>query len=302
MKNMLIMTVGIPGSGKTTWAEKFANERPAMKIYSSDKLRQEMFDCTYTKEENRALFAELHKRVRQDLAEGHSVIFDATNISCKKRMAFLNEISDIQCDKIAAVMATPFTDCVQNDSKRGRHVGYDVICNMYKHWETPYHFEGWDAIWLLRDQNEKVLWPSEYLRYDQNNPHHDFTLGDHMSNTLKYVSEHLPMLKIKNNALLDAAYFHDVGKPFCRVDKNNISHYPNHANVGAYDALSLYGLSLEASALITYHMAPLSWTHSKDPNKTRNKYKRLWGEEFFNNIMLLNEADVKGGKKHEDTI
>jgi hypothetical protein len=28
-----------------------------------------------------------------------------------------------------------------------------------------------------------------------------------------------------------------------------------------------------------------------DNEKTRNKYKNLWGEEDYNNILLLHEAD-----------
>jgi len=29
----------------------------------------------------------------------------------------------------------------------------------------------------------------------------------------------------------------------------------------------------------------------KKIEKQRKKYKKLWGEEFYNNLMILNEAD-----------
>jgi hypothetical protein len=44
------------------------------------------------------------------------------------------------------------------------------------------------------------------------------------------------------------------------------------------------------AVLIRWHMQPYFW--EKDNNtKSQNKYRRLWGEELYNDIMLLHEAD-----------
>lgn len=39
---VLILTIGIPGSGKTTWARKYAAEHPFTYVVSTDELRKEL--------------------------------------------------------------------------------------------------------------------------------------------------------------------------------------------------------------------------------------------------------------------
>ena len=47
---------------------------------------------------------------------------------------------------------------------------------------------------------------------------------------------------------------------------------------------------LYISSLICYHMMP--YVFEKSNEKTVERYKNLWGEEFYNDIMRLHEADV----------
>ena len=47
---------------------------------------------------------------------------------------------------------------------------------------------------------------------------------------------------------------------------------------------------LYISSLICYHMMP--YVFEKGNEKTIERYKNLWGEEFNNDIMRLHEADV----------
>jgi len=41
---------------------------------------------------------------------------------------------------------------------------------------------------------------------------------------------------------------------------------------------------------INYHMLPFNWTNTKELNRA----KKMFGEEKFNNLMLLHEADIQG--------
>ena len=49
---------------------------------------------------------------------------------------------------------------------------------------------------------------------------------------------------------------------------------------------------LEILALIQWHMFPYFW--EKDNNtKMQSKYKKLWGDELYDKIMLLHKADME---------
>lgn len=83
----IIMLVGLAGAGKSTYAKTL---RGNYAIHSSDDLRKEMFgdENENSKENNEKLFTELHKRIKDDLRKGVNVIYDATNLNRKRRIAF----------------------------------------------------------------------------------------------------------------------------------------------------------------------------------------------------------------------
>ena len=48
---------------------------------------------------------------------------------------------------------------------------------------------------------------------------------------------------------------------------------------------------LYVAQLIRWHMQPYFW--EKDNNeKLQNKYRKLWGEDLYNDIMQLHAADL----------
>lgn len=286
----LNMLVGLPGSGKSTYAEMHSAE---YEIHSSDRLRKELLGDINDQTKNDKIFQELHRRIRADLKAGKKVMYDATNIKYKRRMAFLRELKDIDCKKTALIFATPYETCLRQNWMRERKVPDEVLDRMYRGWQTPYYFEGWDEIKVIshfdscKSQAQHII---NWYGYNQNSPYHKNTLGKHMALCGEYI------LKKNGNHFDDiynAAVYHDCGKPYCRTtDDNGISHYYNHEYVGAYDALSLHGLSLLASVCINYHMLPMFWNAMEDSTNVREKYKKLWGDKLYNNILLLHEADV----------
>ena len=76
----LVLTVGLPGSGKSTFCRKLARATGAL-ILESDALRAALFQpATHDKDESRQLFEALYGAARVLLREGASVIVDATNL------------------------------------------------------------------------------------------------------------------------------------------------------------------------------------------------------------------------------
>lgn len=295
------MMVGLPGSGKTTYAEKLSRNTGA-KVLSSDRIRLELFGDENSQEDNEKVFNTLHSRIKDNLRAGEDVIFDATNINSKRRTHFLKQLKDIPCKKRCVVMATPFALCAEQNEARDRSVPYEVIERMCKNWNTPYWFEGWDEIKLMYSEDSLSMrqtienWYFNHLYYDQDNPHHEHSLVSHCV----LVGEALG--KEEDAALRWAGFLHDCGKPVTKGYRNSkgelteVAHYYQHHCAGAYESLFfIYPKEvsvLDVSILINLHMHPYFWESDKNhEEQNKQKYKRIWGEELYEKVMKLHMAD-----------
>lgn len=310
----LIMMIGLPGSGKSYRAKILAEEYDA-NVHSSDSIREELSGDIDNQDINDLVFRTLHNRIKEDLQNGKNCIYDATNISYKKRMAFLQELQSIPCEKICILMATPYKECLKNNSNRDRVVPEEVIERMYKNFNIPFFYEGWNQITVEYGKEEYhgyYGYPTSLMEltmsFDQNNKHHTLSLGEHLRNTAHNLPcYHNEGFDIYEYALIIAAILHDGGKIFTKDFRNGKgeptedAHYFNHHNVGAYDSLfyndKAIGTNdswvwLYISVLIMWHMQPYFW--EKDNNERQhNKYRKLWGEKLHSDIMKLHEADKK---------
>lgn len=298
-----VMMCGLVGSGKTVKAQELAKQYDAT-VFSSDSLREELFGDVNEQSRNQELFTELHKRIKDCLREGKSAIYDATNIDYKKRMSFLAELKKIPCEKICVLMATPYEECLKRNAERERKVPKYVIERMYRSFDVPWYYEGWDDIQVEYGKYENYFgwvwdWIEKADEYDQKNSHHALTLGEHCRQTMRNVdklcAERRPVMSTE---MRYSALIHDAGKMFTQTFKNSKgevteqAHYYNHERVGSYDSL-FYEIpcsNLYVSTLIRWHMQPYFW--EKDNNeKLQNKYRKLWGEKLYQDIMALHAAD-----------
>ena len=286
--------VGLPASGKSYKAQELAKTYNA-EIFSSDALREELFGDVNHQENNNDLFIELHRRIKDCLRSGKSAIMDATNINYKRRMAFLQELKNIHCEKICILMATPYEECLKRNAERERKVPEEVIKRMYMNFTIPYWHEKWDDIIVEYNGYENYYGDPyanvviKYINYNQHNSHHALTLGEHCRDTfLKLIGEapHVAW----------AGMVHDCEKPFCATYTNKKDevtsecHYYSHQNTSGYNALfyNYGGINpLDVAILVFLHMQP----YFNKEEKTKNKYKQLWGEELYHDVMLLHCAD-----------
>lgn len=306
-KPLFIMMVGLAGSGKSTFAEDIVvnynnmNSKPA--LHSSDKLRLELYGDEQDQKHNQDVFNELHKRIKTDLNNGRDVIYDATNMSKKRRISFLRELSNIQCEKHCICVMTPYKKCLHFNESRERTIPDGAIKRMYMNWTPPHKSEGFDDIVLLYNGVDKQYSIGELMKHlsniDQENKHHSLTIGEHCKAALDYIKNK----GSDNKNLKIATLMHDIGKEFTKTYINSRgecdgeAHYYQHQNVGAYDSLFYLrdmGLStddqLHISNLIYYHMHPyVAWKQSE---KAANRDRNLLGQEMFDEIQLLHESDA----------
>ena len=81
------MMVGIPGSGKSTYARQLSQEK-GYKIVSTDVIRMLHPDWAEP-----LIWPEVYRLTAEHLKSGTDVIFDATNITPKVRNRFKDEVS-----------------------------------------------------------------------------------------------------------------------------------------------------------------------------------------------------------------
>ena len=144
------MLVGLPGSGKSNIAKKMKEENPKIQIFSSDELRKELWGNENTQGNNSVLFKELHNRIKFCLENGVDCIYDATNISSKRRIAFLNELKKFNdLNKTCIFVLTSIEKCFKNNKNRERKIPEEVIRNMYLRFDIPQYREGWEYTFIL---------------------------------------------------------------------------------------------------------------------------------------------------------
>lgn len=310
--NKLFFTVGLPGSGKSTWVENNKEKLNAV-VHSSDTIREQLGDIN-DQSKNNLVFEILHKRVKEDLLNGKNVIYDSTGINRKNRLAFLREIKHISCKKICVLLAMPYEICLKNNAARERKVPENVITRMYKSFDTPWYSEGFDDIQIvwcdykkdgLEFNYKKDL--LEWRKISQDNPHHSLSIGDHMMSAYNYYMTDMcdvaGYLYSMDLILSTAILMHDCGKPFTKGfldSKGNPSktaHFYNHNNSGSY--LCLFYLkemgfevdeTLHISLLIGLHMRPfLAWNNSE---RAKERDRRLFGDDIIKQVEIIHQYDV----------
>ena len=309
---IIVMMCGLPGSGKSTLAESITisenNKEYKPVIHSSDSLRKEIYGNESTQGDANKVFGELHKRIKNDLIAGKDVVYDATNISKKFRIQFLNELKNISCTPICLCMMTSYETCLNNNKKRDRQVPIEVVKRMQMNWQPPHYNEGFKEIKYifsnLDDEYADKFTISNFFnianKFDQENSHHTLTLGEHCTKAATYIQEHCS----DNYLLLIATLLHDNGKLHTKTKTNargiedGNCHYYQHHSYGSYECLFYLHFAKQftepemtyISNLIYYHMHPYcQWKQSK---KRLNKDKMLLGDTLFNDIMLLHDADL----------
>lgn len=317
-----IMFCGLSGSGKSRYVKDYVKrlrkENYNVEVISSDVIRKIVFGDINDQTHNKEVFNIIHKQIAA-WTKGYDandiLIIDATNLTRKNRVAMLNIAKHTrmanQTIYTVYVMATPFEQCVANDAARDRTVGRDVIYKQLCKFSVPQKFEGWDNVNFIHAQGKDFCYPYEVMEkmigFDQNNPHHKYTLFEHCMKA-RYIADRKSCWK----EFAIAAQYHDMGKLFTKTtDENGISHYYNHANVSAYYMMVNIDLifaernsdnlnKMDVLFLIENHMI------IRDIDKhCSQKYRKLWGDYRYEDLLLFNKIDeeatgINNQEKHNE--
>jgi predicted kinase len=142
----VIVLVGLPGSGKSTWAA--AEGLPTV---SSDAIRGWLADDVTDQTIHRRVFATLRFVLRQRIALGRPVTcVDATHLTPAERRPYFRLAG---CRVEAVYFDTPLTVCLARNRGRERVVPAEAIERMAARMVIPTKAEGFTRVRIERDRN-----------------------------------------------------------------------------------------------------------------------------------------------------
>lgn len=151
----LIMMVGIPGSGKSTWIQN--NKTKTDIVISRDAIRFAKLknDEDYFAHESE-VFNEFVWEIADGLAEDGTIIADATHLNKKSRARVLNKVRKFADEIEAVVLDTDLeTAFERNDQREGRAwVKHGIIRRMWFSMEMPEESEGFNKITIIKEDKE----------------------------------------------------------------------------------------------------------------------------------------------------
>lgn len=160
-KQLMIMC-GAPGSGKSTWVEKYSASSPDyIKVVSRDQIRFSMLKDgeDYFAHEN-DVYSKFIEEIKDGLENCDITIADATHLDITSRTRLLRNLGTSLKDikVIAVVIKTSLQTClIQNGMREGRSlVPESQVRRMYYQFTIPTLDEGFDEIWVYENNKYKI--------------------------------------------------------------------------------------------------------------------------------------------------
>lgn len=145
-RQKLIVLVGLPGSGKSTWAE-----RQGVGVLSSDAVRTLLTGDAGNQTVNRLVFPTLHYLLAMRMKAGaKATILDATSLTAKERKAWIRTAEELGCDVEAVFFDTPLAVCKARNAARSRVVPEKVMDRFAARLVPPSEAEGFTKVTVVK--------------------------------------------------------------------------------------------------------------------------------------------------------
>jgi predicted kinase len=150
--------IGIPGSGKSTFASQWVKYDPNCVIVSTDAIRGQLFGDESLQGDWNLIEQEVLQQVKIAVAAGKSVIYDATNYKRSQRIDILQKFAAIGADTwMGWYLKTPLKECHRRNKERQRQVNENII-NTFDKWLKqfkPIEAEGFAKVTAISPGNEE---------------------------------------------------------------------------------------------------------------------------------------------------
>ena len=139
-----IILVGLPGSGKSTFAEKYLT---MCEVFSTDKYREKFTGSVEDQTQNKRVFKTIYEDMKSALEQGLNIAFDATNVTKKERAEFIKMVSPYKYNIIGIVFHTNPDICIKRVEQRGWNINADALINRFQRkYVEPTLVEGFNIL------------------------------------------------------------------------------------------------------------------------------------------------------------
>ena len=129
--NLITLLIGIPGSGKSTWAKEFIKNNPNYIRINRDSYRLMMQYSQFLDYRGEKLITEMvNSDIDLALKAGYNIILDQTNCKAKYLNEFVNKYKDIVNIEFK-VFDIDVNTAIKRDKNREAMVGEEVIRRIY---------------------------------------------------------------------------------------------------------------------------------------------------------------------------
>ena len=328
MQKVYIM-MGLPATGKSTYAMDLVKKDRNTILLSADGLRQEVLGDIMRQDHNPLIFSMMNEMAVTALRDGKSVVYDATNISEDRRRSLARMLRDRVGRPFMIIGVYCIGDHITSthrNCKREQQVPVAAIEKMVKNFDIPtkrdcyldelqYHtiaevigestlsdviqaatYDEYASIMMFN-----TIAFNEVADLPQDCPYHTLSTSRHMYEAMVYGRKHMPKeLEKYRDVILFALAFHDIGKGVCKQfhRRSKYAHFTGHEKASAQIFLSeivrhpFFGESESTMMMIAALIKEHGFAYeNKGLEAALREIEMVYGTDFMKCLKFMRECD-----------